>query len=86
MTADQLKCSTMCENRTQKIKDIAQIAQSIVTILALIVGGIWTYNVFIVQREDVPQLNIKHTVTLRGLLKTIHGFIFPFGIGMRVER
>jgi hypothetical protein len=37
-------------------KDAASTAQSVVTILALIIGGVWTYTLFIKQRTDKPRL------------------------------
>jgi|ERR1019366_3973743 hypothetical protein len=43
-------------------KDPVATAQSIVTILALLVGGFWTYRTFIQFRQDRPKLVITHIV------------------------
>jgi hypothetical protein len=40
-----------------------QTAQAIATIFAIIVGGIWTYMLFIEQRQGYARLNIEHHVT-----------------------
>jgi hypothetical protein len=38
------------------------ILQSIVTVVAVIIGGIWTYNVFISERKNYPHANATLTV------------------------
>ena len=43
-------------------KDPVATAQSIVTIIALLVGGVWTYRTFIRFRQDRPKLVITHSV------------------------
>ena len=53
---------TPSELRTT-LKDWVDIAQSVVTIVAVIVGGIWTYDVFIKERRDYPHANIEHKIT-----------------------
>lgn len=44
-------------------KDWVDIVQSIVTIVAVIVGGIWTYQLFIKERRDYPHANVEHKVS-----------------------
>jgi hypothetical protein len=44
-------------------KDWVDIAQSVVTIAAVFVGGLWTYDVFIKERHDYPHANIEHKTT-----------------------
>lgn len=44
-------------------KDWVDIVQSVVTIVAVVVGGIWTYDVFIKERRDYPHANIEHKTT-----------------------
>jgi hypothetical protein len=44
-------------------KDWVDIAQSVVTIVAVFVGGLWTYDVFIKERHDYPHANIEHKAT-----------------------
>jgi hypothetical protein len=53
---------TPSEFRTT-LKDWVDVAQSVVTIVAVIVGGIWTYDVFIKERRDYPHANIEHQIT-----------------------
>ena len=36
-----------------------ETAQAIVTIAAVFVGGLWTYNVFIKERHEYPHANIE---------------------------
>ncbi len=41
------------------LKDVVSIIQGIVMIIGIIVGGFWTYLLFIRQRISYPRLNIK---------------------------
>jgi hypothetical protein len=43
-------------------KDRITSIQSLVTILALFVGGFWTYRIFIEQRQDHPRLKVEHRI------------------------
>jgi hypothetical protein len=43
-------------------RDPAATVQSIVTIVALLIGGVWTYNTFVRFRQDRPRLVITHSV------------------------
>lgn len=48
-------------------KDSIKSAQAIVTTLGIIVGGIWTYTLFIKDRQNLPQANIEEKITSVGL-------------------
>lgn len=39
-----------------------QSIEAVVTILAIIIGGIWTYVLFVKNREKFPKADIKHIV------------------------
>lgn len=45
------------------IKDKIEIAQALVTIAAVFVGGFWTYMLFIKERSEVPHANIEQTIS-----------------------
>jgi hypothetical protein len=47
-------------------KDIAQAIQSVVTSVALIVGGIWAYSKFRYRREREPRAEFDFDVTFAG--------------------
>lgn len=47
------------------IKDIADIVQAVVTSCALIIGGIWSYLLFVRKRQRYPRAKIEHQVTPR---------------------
>jgi hypothetical protein len=49
--------------RGSTFKEKLEIVQSIVTISAVIVGGIWTYNVFIKERREYPHANIEQKLS-----------------------
>jgi hypothetical protein len=44
-------------------KDKVETAKSIVTIVAILVGGLWTYNLFIKERKQYPHANIEQKVS-----------------------
>lgn len=46
-----------------KVAEIVQVIQAIATIVAIIVGGAWTYRLFVLQRLAYPHLKIEHSVT-----------------------
>jgi hypothetical protein len=50
-----------------KVKDIAEMIQAIVTSLAIIVGGIWTYLLFVRRRQKYPRAILHHDVAARFL-------------------
>ena len=43
-------------------KEKVEIAQAIVTIAAVFIGGLWTYNVFIKERRVYPHVNIEQKI------------------------
>jgi hypothetical protein len=45
---------------------LAETAQAVVTIAAIIVGGIWTYHVFVRKREKYPAAQTSHQVFVLG--------------------
>jgi hypothetical protein len=47
------------------IKMITSSIQSIVTIFAIIIGGIWTYRSFIKKREGIPKVILEHKISHR---------------------
>lgn len=53
-------------------KDRIDILQSITTIIAVIIGGFWTYDVFIKERRNVPHANIEHRISHLTLAKNAH--------------
>ena len=44
-------------------KEKVETAQAIVTIAAVFVGGVWTYNVFIKERHEYPHANIEQKLS-----------------------
>ena len=44
-------------------KEKIETLESIITIIAIIVGGVWTYNIFIKERRDYPHANIDQNVS-----------------------
>lgn len=51
----------------ESIKDIASIAQSLTTILAIIVSGFWGYWVFVKNRQLYPRAKLSHSLLYRSL-------------------
>lgn len=49
------------------IKDVADIVQAFITALALIVGGAWTYLLFVSKRQRFPRAKIEHQVAQRAV-------------------
>lgn len=47
------------------LKDIATIVQSVITVAAVILGGIWTYWLFVRKREKYPSAKIEHRISHR---------------------
>ncbi|MBV9768138.1 MAG: hypothetical protein JOZ32_01085 [Bryobacterales bacterium] len=52
----------------ENAKYAMDIVQSTATVIALVVGGIWTYRLFIQQRQEQPRLKIEHKISQRRLL------------------
>lgn len=49
------------------IKDVADIVQALITSLALIIGGLWSYQLFVRKRQRFPRAKIEHRVTQRAV-------------------
>jgi hypothetical protein len=47
----------------QQWKEIAEAAQSTVTVLGVLVGAWWTYSLFVRKREPYPKANVQHRIT-----------------------
>ena len=48
-----------------KLKDITDIIAAIATVVAILVGGFWSYTLFVRKRQKYPRANITHRVTPR---------------------
>ena len=51
------------KGKLEKVKLFFDIISSIVTIAALIIGGIWTYKIFIQERKHYPHVKIEQKVS-----------------------
>jgi hypothetical protein len=49
--------------RQKSVGSILTVIQSAVTIGAILIGGLWTYNLFVQQRQKYAHLKIEHKVT-----------------------
>jgi hypothetical protein len=45
------------------LKDWVDVISKFVTMAAVVFGGIWTYNLFIAERQHYPHANVEHNVT-----------------------
>ena len=54
------------------VKEFLEIVQSVVTIAAVIVGGIWTYIIFGKERKQYPHVDIEHKLSHVGLSPKIN--------------
>jgi hypothetical protein len=45
------------------MKERIEIVQGVITILAIVVGGLWTYQVFIKERREYPHANIEQKIS-----------------------
>lgn len=66
------------------LKDVADIIQALITSLALIIGGLWSYQLFVRKRQRFPRAKIEHQVSQRAVsaeatLLTINILIFNPG-------
>jgi len=50
------------------IEQIVGIAQGITTITAIVVGGFWSYKVFVQKRQRYPRAKIEHHIICRSIL------------------
>src|SRR5271155_2188639 len=44
-------------------KDLMTVIQAFATIVALVLGGWWTYKIFVLERETSPHANVSQVVT-----------------------
>jgi len=49
------------------LKDITEIVRSFATVAAILVGGVWSYMLFVRTRQRYPRAKIKHEITHRVL-------------------
>lgn len=49
--------------QASEIKDIAQIVQAVVTVIAVFVGGLWSYRLFVKKRQIYPRAQLAHRIT-----------------------
>lgn len=45
------------------VKDIAEAIQAFTTSIAIIIGGYWSYKLFVQKRQRYPRANISHLIT-----------------------
>lgn len=55
---DSLSCSSL-----SNWVAYSQILQAVVTSIALLVAGIWTYRIFFLRRSKFPRANVRHSIT-----------------------
>lgn len=46
----------------------AELIESVATTMALILGGIWTYLLFVTKREKFPRAKISNSITILGMV------------------
>jgi hypothetical protein len=51
------------------VKDIAQTVQAFATAVAILIGGFWTYNLFIQKREKHPKAKTEHQTFYKQLIE-----------------
>jgi hypothetical protein len=49
--------------RRLTLKEKVEIAQAIVTMGAVFIGGLWTYELFIKERQEYPHANIEQKIS-----------------------
>jgi hypothetical protein len=47
----------------ERSKDVASIVQSVATVIAIVVGGAWSYLLFIKERREYPHANLQQSAT-----------------------
>lgn len=50
-------------------ESMAQIAQAVATVVAVLIGGSWSYMLFVSRRQKFPRANIEHQVICRPVIK-----------------
>jgi hypothetical protein len=48
-------------------KDLSSVLQSLTTAVGIVVGGLWTYCLFVRNRLSKPHAEVRHTVAIRHL-------------------
>jgi hypothetical protein len=57
-----IKSSSNGNHKGYSLKDILSMLESVFTIIAIIVGGVWTYQKFIIRRQKYPHANMLHEI------------------------
>jgi hypothetical protein len=52
---------------TTTLKAIASIIQAVVTSGGIVVGGVWTYRLFVKKRQKYPRASVRHDISHRKL-------------------
>src|ERR1041384_3708188 len=60
---NSLKALSTYKDSLSAVKDLTASVQSIVTILAIIVGGIWAYRRFVKTRQNALAIKVTHDIT-----------------------
>ena len=47
---------------TEELKNILEATKSLVTTIAILTGGLWTYNLFIKKRQGFPKIKLTHNM------------------------
>ncbi len=55
-----------------KLKEKIETVQTVVTTIGIIIGGLWTYNIFIKERHNYPHANLQLEVSHVGLSSQIN--------------
>lgn len=57
----------MNDNKLDKTIKVFNLLQKIIAIIAIVIGGLWTYKLFILHREAYPKANISYHIEERKL-------------------
>jgi hypothetical protein len=66
---------------SEPLNQLAGALQSVATVVALLVGGIWTFRIFIKNRLNRPCANVTHVVTTK--LLSGHGMLVHVGVQVK---
>lgn len=55
-------CGTSANQSLSNLRDIAEIIQAAAAVSALVIGGIWTYLLFVRQRQRFPRAEVEHEI------------------------
>jgi hypothetical protein len=59
--------NTQTRDWLAQAKDVADVAQSVFTVLGIVVGGVWTYLLFVKRRQRYPRAKVGHKITHKRL-------------------